>query len=61
MVRAKAAASLVALRASVESMPPCTFTGVAAPMFVPCAIPATSAAMTMNTPAEAARAPAGET
>ena len=60
-VRANAAASLVALRASVESIGPCMLIGVAAPMLVPGDIAATSAAITMNTPAEAARAPCGET
>ena len=57
-VRANAAASLVALRASVESIGPCRLIGVAAPMLVPGAIAATSAAMVTNTPAEAACAPA---
>jgi hypothetical protein len=60
-VRANAAASLVALWARVESIGPWRFTGVAAPMFVPGAIAATSPAITTNTPADAARAPPGIT
>lgn len=60
-VRAKAAASLVTLRASVESSGPCMEMGVAAPMFVPGDMAAMSQAITMNTPAEAACAPLGVT
>ena len=60
-MRANAAASLVALRASVESIGPCMLMGVAAPMLVPGLIAATSPAITTNTPAEAARAPPGVT
>ena len=60
-VRANAAASLVALRASVESIGPWRLIGVAAPMLVPGAIAATSPAMVTNTPADAARAPPGVT
>ncbi len=41
--------------------PPPTFTGWAAPMLVPGAIAAISAARVMRTPADAARAPDGET
>jgi hypothetical protein len=45
----------------VLSLPPCIFTGVAAPMFVPGAMAATAAAIVINTPADAARAPDGLT
>jgi hypothetical protein len=58
---ANAAASLVTLRARVESIPPCMLIGVAAPMLVPGDMAATSPAITTNTPAEAARAPPGVT
>ena len=56
-----AAASVVAFLASVVSIGPPICTGVAAPMLVPGAIAATWLAVTMNTPAEAARDPGGET
>jgi len=62
--RAKAAASFAIffmLSLSAPAPPPPTATGCAAPMFVAGAIAATCAAMVMNTPAEAARAPVGPT
>ena len=60
MVRAKAAASFsIFLTISLSGVPPPTVTGCAAPMFVAGAIAATCAAMVMNTPADAARAPVG--
>ncbi len=62
IVRAKAAASFSTfLVISLSMPPPPTGTGCAAPMLVAGAIAATCAAMVMNTPAEAARAPVGDT
>ena len=62
MVRANAAASLATFSIMVLSPPPPpTDTGCAAPMFVAGAIAATCAAIVMNTPADAARAPVGAT
>src|SRR5881397_1784497 len=61
MVRMKAAASFSTLRMLSLSTPPPTATGCAAPMLVAGAIAATLAAIVMNTPAEAARAPVGPT
>jgi len=58
----KAAASFSIFRPRVPSMsPPVEVTALAEPMFVCGAIAATSAAWVMNAPAEAARAPFGDT
>ena len=60
--RTNAAASFSTLRPSAPPMSlPFELIGVAAPMLVCGAIAATSAASVMNTPAEPARAPFGET
>ena len=59
--RAKAAESFSILRMLSLSRPPPTATGWAAPMLVAGAMAATCAAMVMNTPADAARAPVGDT
>ena len=61
MVRIKATASLVTFSLIVVSIPPCIVTGCAAPIFVPCVIAAMCAANVINTPAEAACAPGGDT
>ena len=62
IVRANAAASFSTfLDISLSICPPPAATGCAAPMLVAGAIAATCAAMVMNTPAEAARAPVGAT
>jgi hypothetical protein len=58
IARIEATASSVTLAVSTA---PETPTGVAAPTFVPGAIAATGQASRMNAPADAARAPAGET
>ena len=60
--RSEAAASLTAfLRASFGMSAPPTWIGVEEPMFVAGAIARTSAASPIQTPAEAARDPLGET
>ncbi len=60
--RSDFAASLTTLRFRSEGIsPPPAATGVEEPRFVLGAIAATSAACTIHTPAEAARAPSGET
>jgi hypothetical protein len=60
--RTYAAASFRTLRPStLFSSPPPREIGVAEPMFVTGAIAATSAAIVTYTPADAARAPSGET
>ena len=57
-----AAASFSILRIiSLSTAPPPAATGCAAPMFVAGAMAATCAASVMNAPAEAARAPVGDT
>jgi hypothetical protein len=61
MVRTKAAASFSIFFIMSLSAPPPTATGWAAPIFVAGAIAATCAAIVMNTPADAARAPVGAT
>jgi hypothetical protein len=58
----KAEASFSIFRPRVPPMsPPVEVTALAEPMFVCGAIAATSAASVMNAPADAARAPSGET
>ena len=60
--RSDLAASLIALRRrSLGISPPPAATGVEEPRFVLGAMAARSAACTIQTPAEAARAPSGET
>jgi hypothetical protein len=62
MLRTNAAASFSTFFSiSLSVVPPPTVTGWAAPMLVAGAIAATCAAIVMNTPAEAARAPVGAT
>ena len=62
MFRICAAASFSALaRRSPSMSPPDPLTGCAAPMFVVGAIAATWPARVMKVPADAARAPGGET
>src|SRR5581483_12440014 len=60
--RSDAAASFTTLRRRSEPMfAPVPLIGVDEPMFVPGAIASRSAAWAIHTPAEAARAPLGET